>query len=213
MFVRIKNAFLAFVLIVLALPVAFTVGFFAAYRIFGPTTVGIVAIFSVAFIELAGVLIYTKGSKTIAKFFAVAGIIILVSTIVQFKFSGLFKLGGAGIETVNRAAENQALLVQTPHAVPCTEPFIIGDADNTRARYWWSPKDDPVVCYDHAGRHPKYGTLLIEVTGPIVDLIETQRSRPASMSPPIIVASCLPDPAPAPSPEMAWSTQVPQRLP
>ncbi|HTP57019.1 MAG TPA: hypothetical protein VMJ72_01930 [Candidatus Paceibacterota bacterium] len=189
MFTKIKSAFLTFILIVVALPVAFTVGFFASYRIFGPTTVGVVAIFSVAFIEATGILIYAKASKTVGQFLAIAGMIILVSTILQFKFSGFFALGGAGIDIVNRAAENRALLVQTPKAVPCAEPFVVGDPEHARPRYWWSPKDDPIVCYDRQGRHPKYGTLLIEVSGPIVDLIETERTRPTPAPPQIVYVS------------------------
>jgi len=226
MFSWIKGAFLTLVVGALALPLAFLIGLLAAYRIFGASAIGVLAIILVPFIELFGFWMYSRGSEAVGKAFALAGMIILVSTILQFKFPGVFQLGGAGIASVNRASETEALLIETPHAVPCAYPWVIGDAEHSRTRYWWSPKDDPVVCYDRPGRHPKYGTALFEVNGTIVELIETQRTRPTPAPPQIVYATTVPvdcgnaqwddvhaAPAPQPSPiatpaAMAWSEPV-----
>lgn len=199
-----KNAVLTLVVLGISFALAVLIGLFSAVRVFGLSAVGVFAIFLCPIIALFGLWVMLRVSVPLGKVFVTAALIILVSTVFQFKFPGLFRLGGAGMDTVNRASETQALLIETPHVVPCAYPWVIGDAEHTRARYWWSSKDDPVICYDRPGRHPKYGTELVPVDGPIIGLIETQQSRPAP-APPVVQPPPTPSPAAA---EVAWSEPI-----
>ena len=194
----IRNFIIGVVVTVMSIALAALIGLFGSVRLFGLVALGVLAICLFPFIELAALWLRVNVSKPLGNVFALAGLIILASTVFQFKFPGMFRLGGAGIDSMNRASEMQALLLETPQVVPCAYPWVIGEGDHSRSRYWWSPKDDPLVCYDRPGKHPKYGTELAAINGSIVDLIETQRSRPSPS--PIIMAVAMPSPTPTPEP-------------
>ncbi|HUO75825.1 MAG TPA: hypothetical protein VMU12_02860 [Candidatus Paceibacterota bacterium] len=202
-FSSVKRTVIILVVLAISLMLAVIIGLFSAIRVFGPVVVGVFAIALCPVIGLFGLWVKERVSPAIGKVFIVAALIILVATIFQFKFPGVFRLGGAGIDTVNRASETQALLMETPREVPCASPWFIGDAEHSRPRYWWSSRDDPIVCYDRPGKHPKLGVELVAVTAPIVELIETQHARPTPA--PVIIAVQA---TPTPVTEVAWSEPV-----
>lgn len=86
----------------------------------------------------------------------------------------------------DRDSARAAVARLAPQPVLCGDPLVVRDA----TRYWYHPGDDPLTCYDSAGKHPRGLGDLVPVDDAVARIIERQRGRQAS-------AVAIPTPPPA----------------
>ena len=162
------------------------------------TAIGIVAIWKV----MAGEF------KTAGKVSLVALTALLLAN-VPLKLPGTWSLGAAAISERDRSNQRKADAMKVAHAVPCESPTFKADGS---ARYWWSPADEPPVCYDRPGVHPTNGTALFPVESAehfaMIVRMQTARHNPPAPAPQPVAQQVLPPPPPAPEVQ----PQPPQRI-
>lgn len=169
-------------------------------NLFGSAVVGMLMFLAALASALLSIWLNAHGHTEYGRFFKRASVVLLIGVLVQHKLPNLAPGTAARAKAwftgFDRDNQRAALTRLAPQPVSCGDTLVVAG----KTVYWWHPSDDPLVCYDSVGKHPKGHGELLPVDDAVAQIIERQRQRP---KPPAQSPAVAQAPAPTPPPPEA----------
>jgi hypothetical protein len=156
----------------------------AGINLFGPAVLGMLtflaAVASLVFsiwLRGRGELLVLPTHLRYAAYFRRVSYALMLAVLLRYALPGLVPGLTAGAKSWlarwDRNSARAAVARLAPQPVACGDPLVVAG----KTVYWYHPDDDPLVCYDSAGKHPRGKGDLAPVDDTVARIIERQRER------------------------------------